>query len=93
MFKLVILLICLALRAAIYVVIASGVLSMVRTFLRPRWIDHPAVRTIIALGEALCQPARSLLELLGISTRPFDFSPLVTVVVLEIALALFSVFR
>jgi hypothetical protein len=93
MFKLILLLICLALRAAIYLVIASGILSMVRAFLRPRWIDHAAVRTIITLGEALCQPARSLLELLGISTRPFDFSPVLTVVVLEIVLALFSLFR
>ena len=90
MFKLVLLLICLALRAANYVVIASAILSMVRTILRPRWTELPVVRVVIAIGETLCAPARALLEAFGVSPCPFDFSPIVTTAVLEILITLLS---
>lgn len=89
--KILLVLISLALRGAIYVVIASVILTMVRTYLRPSWSDHPAVRTVIAIGDALCAPARAVLELFAIPTRPFDFSPLLTTVALEILLTLLNV--
>lgn len=93
MFKIVLLLLCLVVRGAIYVVIASAILSMVRTFVRPRWGDHVAIKTLIAVGELICTPARLLLEAFGVSSRPFDFSPLVTTVLLEILLTLLSLLR
>jgi uncharacterized protein YggT (Ycf19 family) len=76
-------LISLALRAAIYLVIGSVLLTLVGQILRPRWINHPLVQLVIALGYGIYAPFRYLMRRLGIPTRPIDFSPLVAILALE----------
>ena len=77
-------LIALAINVAKYLVIASVVLSMVGMMLRPRWIDHPLVQAVIALGAAIYTPFRTLMRKLGLPTRPIDFSPMLAIFSLEL---------
>lgn len=58
-------------------VIASIILSMVAQVTRARWIHHPAVRFVIAAGDAVCAPFRELMQRLGLPTAPLDFSPMI----------------
>ena len=77
------LLIVLLIRAAIYLIMGSVILNMIGQMLRPRWINHPLIQLVIALGVALYLPFRRLMQRLGIPTRPLDFSPMVAILSLE----------
>jgi uncharacterized protein YggT (Ycf19 family) len=70
-------------QAAIFVIIAGVVLSMIRTALGARRLAHPVVEAIIALSEALCEPFRRMMQAVGIPTRPLDFSPMVAIFALQ----------
>ncbi len=59
------------------VVIASIILSMIAQVTHARWIHHPAVRFVVAAGDAICAPFRELMQRLGLPTAPLDFSPMV----------------
>jgi uncharacterized protein YggT (Ycf19 family) len=75
--------------SALIALISGGViLSLIRTVLRPTWGDHPAVRAVIAVSDALCAPFRRLMQHFGIPTRPLDFSPMVAVLALELLQAI-----
>jgi uncharacterized protein YggT (Ycf19 family) len=71
-------------RGAVYLILASVILSIVGRAGRARWVHHPIPLTIILAGDALCRPFRRLLGGTGMSTGPFDFSPLIAVVVIQI---------
>lgn len=87
-------LISLAIQAAKYLIIGSVVLTLIGQVLRPRWINHPVVQFVIGLGYALYAPIRQLMRLLGIPVRPIDFSPLVTILLLDfLNWLIFLIFR
>jgi YggT family protein len=71
-------------RAAIFVIMAGVVLSMIRAAIGVRWMRHPIVDGVVQLSEALCTPFRGLMEAVGIPTRPLDFSPMVAIIALQL---------
>ena len=74
----------LVIRALIMIIIAGSICAMIREVSRPNWTRTLWVRLLIAIAEGLCAPVRRLMVGIGIPTRPLDFSPAVTIVLLEV---------
>jgi len=75
--------IAFAIQAAIWIVIASVILSWVSRVIDGPWVNAPLFDNIIRFGRAICEPVRRLMERFGMPTRPFDFSPMIVVFALQ----------
>jgi uncharacterized protein YggT (Ycf19 family) len=78
------LLVGLIIRALIFVIILGSVFAMIRDVSRPNWTRAVWVRLLIVLAEGMCRPVKRVMIGVGIPTRPLDFSPAITIVLLEI---------
>ncbi len=77
-------LIGLIIRALIFIIIAGSVLAMVKEATHPNWGRNLWVRLLIAVATGICAPVKRLMTGVGIPTRPLDFSPAITIVILEV---------
>ena len=68
----------------IYVLLADAVLSFL-----PQFKSHQAAVAVRKLSDLICKPIRKLLPSDMSSRFPFDFSPLIAIVVLRLFVALF----
>lgn len=78
------LLVGLVIRALIMVIVLGSIFATIREVSRPNWTHALWVRLLIVLAEGMCKPVKRLMVGIGIPTRPLDFSPMVTIVLLEI---------
>jgi len=73
----------LAFEGVVLVIIAGIILTMITQVTSAKWTRHLALRAVMAVSYFLCAPARQAMKAVGIPVAPFDFSPLVTIVVLR----------
>jgi uncharacterized protein YggT (Ycf19 family) len=74
----------LIVRALIFIIIAGSVLAMIKEVTHPNWGRNLWVRMLIVIAEGMCKPIKRLMIGVGIPTRPLDFSPAITIVILEV---------
>ncbi len=80
----------LVIRGAIYVIIAGVILSMIRQATYARSLYNPVVDLLIGVSDTLCRPFRRMLDRSRVRTGPFDFSPMLAIVSLEILLRILA---
>lgn len=71
-------------RGATYIIIAGIILAMIRQATHARGLYNPVVDFIINVCDTLCRPFRRLLDRAGVRTGPFDFSPMLAIVTLQL---------
>lgn len=76
-------LIGLVIKALIAIIILGSIFATIREISRPNWTHNLWVRLLIVLAEVMCKPVKRLMIGIRIPTRPLDFSPAVTIVILE----------
>jgi uncharacterized protein YggT (Ycf19 family) len=77
-------LVSLVFRAVELVIVAGVVLMMVTQVVRGPWTRHPLTKGLMLAARLFCAPARQMMKRLGIPVAPLDFSPLVTLLVLQV---------